>query len=64
MVVQLKNEMAKNFRADTFRMVSFYGLANDENAIYGIRNKTLETLTYIDILDEDDPRWFDTSSMI
>ena len=62
-VVQLKNEMAKNFRADTFRMVSFYGLANDErNAIYGIRNKTLETLTYIDILDEDDPRWFDTSS--
>lgn len=62
-VVQLKNEMAKNFRADTFRMVSFYGLANEErNAIYGIRNKTLETLTYIDILDEDDPRWFDTSS--
>jgi hypothetical protein len=62
-VVQLKNEMAKNFRADTFRMVSFYGLVNDErNAIYGIRNKTLETLNYIDVLDEDDPRWFDTSS--
>jgi len=61
--VQLKNEMAKNFRADTFRMLTFYGLPNEErNAIYGIRNKTLETLTYIDILDEDDPRWFDTSS--
>lgn len=62
-VVQLKNEMAKNFRADTFRMVSFYGLVSEErNAIYGIRNKTLETLNYIDVLDEDDPRWFDTSS--
>lgn len=64
-VVQLKNEMAKNFRADTFRMLTFYGLPNEErNAIYGIRNKTLETLTYIDILDEDDPRWFDTSSYV
>jgi len=61
--VQLKNEMAKNFKADCFRMLTFYGLPNeDRNAIYGIRNKTLETLSYIDILDEDDPRWFDTSS--
>ena len=60
--VQLKNEMAKNFKVDTFRMVTFYGLANGErNAIYGIRNKTLETLNYIDVLDEDDPRWFETS---
>jgi len=55
--------MAKNFKVDTFRMATFYGLANGErNAIYGIRNKTIETLNYIDVLDEDDPRWFETST--
>lgn len=62
-MVQLKNEMAKNFRAETFRMVSFYGLPNEERgAIYGIRNKTLESVNYIDLLDEDDPRWFSTEN--
>ncbi|WP_290625278.1 hypothetical protein [Altibacter sp.] len=60
--VQLKNEMAKNFKADCFRMITFYGLVNeDRNAIYGIRNKT-EFSQYIDSLDDNNPLWFDTSS--
>jgi len=60
--VQLKNEMAKNFKADCFRMLTFYGLPNeDRNAIYGIRNKTLSSMNYLDVLDEEDPRWIDVS---
>lgn len=60
--VQLKNEQAKNFNVETFRWTTIYGLFNEErNAIYGIRNKTLESLNYLDVLDEEDPRWMDVS---
>jgi len=60
--VQLKNEQAKNFNVETFRWTTIYGLFNEErNAIYGIRNKTLESLNYLDVLDEEDPRWVDVS---
>ena len=61
--LQLKNDQAKNFNVETFRWTTIYGLFNEErNAIYGIRNKTLESMNYIDVLDEEDPRWIDTSS--
>jgi|TARA_R110002020_G_scaffold127857_2_gene286667 hypothetical protein len=60
--LQLKNDQAKNFNVETFRWTTIFGLFNDErNAIYGIRGKTLESLNYIDVLDEEDPRWIDTS---
>ena len=40
-----------------------YGIFNDErNAIYGIQNKTLsKALTALENLDEEDPRYVDTS---
>tara|TARA_R110000787_G_scaffold157964_1_gene271839 strand:+ start:3981 stop:5222 length:1242 start_codon:yes stop_codon:yes gene_type:complete len=60
--LQLKNEAAKDFKVDTFRWTTIYGLFNDErNAIYGIRNKTLTSMTYMEQLDEEDPRWVDVS---
>ena len=60
--LQLKNEQAKNFSVDTFRWTTIYGLFNEErNAIYGIRNKTLTSMTYLENLDEEDPRWVDVS---
>ena len=60
--LQLKNEAAKEFKVDTFRWTTIYGMFNDErNAIYGIRNKTLTSMTYMEQLDEEDPRWVDVS---
>tara|TARA_R110000764_G_scaffold212412_2_gene298693 strand:- start:1475 stop:2716 length:1242 start_codon:yes stop_codon:yes gene_type:complete len=60
--LQLKNDQAKNFDMETFRWTTIYGLFNDErNAIYGIRGKTLTSMTYIENLEEDDPRWVDVS---
>lgn len=60
--LQLKNDQAKNFNVETFRWTTIYGLFNEErNAIYGIRNKTLSSMNYLDVLDEEDPRWIDVS---
>jgi len=60
--LQLKNEAAKNFKANTFEWVTLYGIFNDErNAIYGIQNKTLQSLTALDNLDSEDPRFADVS---
>jgi len=62
--VQLKGDDAKNFRVQTFRPLSLYGMFNEErNAIYGIKGKTRASIQYIDTLDEDDERWFDVSSV-
>ena len=50
----LKNDAAKNFTCDTFRWVHLFGLFNEErNAVYGIRGKTLESLTYNDSVDPE-----------
>ena len=60
--LQLKNDAAKNFKANTFEWLTLYGIFNDErNAIYGIQNKTLQSLTALENLDEEDPRYVDTS---
>ena len=60
--LQLKNEAAKNFKANTFEWLTLYGIFNDErNAIYGIQNKTLQSLTALDNLDSEDPRFTDVS---
>ena len=56
--VQLKGEAANKFSVETYRLVHLYGIFNDErSAMYGIKNKTLPSLTYNDILDEDDERY-------
>ena len=62
--VQLKGDEAKNFKVQTFRPLSLYGIFNeDRKAIYGIRGKTASSVQYIDVLDEDDERWFDVTTV-
>ena len=62
--VQLKGDDAKNFNVQTFRPVSLYGMFNeDRNAIYGIKGKTRASIQYIDLLDEDDERYFDVATV-
>ena len=62
--VQLKGDEAKNFDVQTFRPLSLYGIFNeDRKAIYGIRGKTASSVQYIDVLDEDDERWFDVTTV-
>mgnify|MGYP001249188219 CR=1 FL=1 len=62
--VQLKGDEAKNFNVQTFRPLSLYGIFNeDRKAIYGIRGKTASSVQYIDVLDEDDERWFDVTTV-
>ena len=56
--VQLKGDAANKFNADVFRLVHLYGIFNDErSAVYGIKNKTIASLTYNDLLDEEDERY-------
>ena len=60
----LKNEAAKNFNVETNRWIHLRALFNEErNAIYGIKNMTLESLTYNDTLDPEDETYVDTSKL-
>lgn len=57
--VQLKGDAANQFNTETFRLVHLYGIFNDERtAVYGIKNKTIASLTYNDLLDEEDERFY------
>tara|TARA_R110002110_G_scaffold14868_10_gene68147 strand:+ start:1605 stop:2834 length:1230 start_codon:yes stop_codon:yes gene_type:complete len=60
----LKNDAAKNFNVETNRWLHLRALFNEErNAIYGIKNMTLESLTYNDTLDPEDETYVDTSKL-
>jgi len=60
----LKNDDAKNFSCDAFRWVHLFGLFNeDRDAVYGIRGKTLDGLTYNDVMDPDGDEYIDTSGL-
>ena len=57
--VQLKGDAAHKFSAETFRLIHLYGIFNEErSAVYGIKNKTIASLTYNDLLDEEDERFY------
>jgi len=57
--VQLKGDAANQFSTENFRLVHLYGIFNDERtAVYGIKNKTIASLTYNDLLDEEDERFY------
>ena len=60
----LKNDDAKNFSCDTFRWVHLFGLFNeDRDAVYGIRGKTLDGLTYNDVMDPDGDEFVDSAGL-
>tara|TARA_R100000315_G_scaffold62349_1_gene43416 strand:- start:3129 stop:4364 length:1236 start_codon:yes stop_codon:yes gene_type:complete len=60
----LKNDAAKDWNADHYRWLHLHVILNDERAAaYGIKGRTLESLTYNDALDPESDNHVDTSGL-
>tara|TARA_Y100000593_G_scaffold17268_1_gene34553 strand:+ start:25383 stop:26618 length:1236 start_codon:yes stop_codon:yes gene_type:complete len=60
----LKNDAAKNWSADHYRWLHLHVILNEERgAAYGIKGRTLESLTYNDSLDPESDTHVDTSGL-
>ena len=65
-VVNMKDDLAKNFNVETFRWVNIQGIYKDaENLMYGVgkNNQTLNNIVYNDSLNEESDRYVDVTGL-